>query len=85
MLVQASDWLIKFIFVAVSVAFGLIMWWAINKPLTTRCLQCKSKKALEKTGATRGSGWFKGGQVEWRCKFCGYCRWDDKYHNYGDF
>ena len=88
MLAQVFDWLIKFIIVAIIVAIGVALFflirWAITTPLTTRCLQCQRKKALKKTGATRGGGWFKGRQVEWRCKYCGYCRWENKYRDVGD-
>ena len=44
---------------------------------TARCPKCDQKKALMKTGAKWGS-WFNR-RVEWKCKYCGYRKWKDKY------
>ncbi len=39
------------------------------------CPECKRKRALEKTGAKADGGWFKAGQEEWICKYCGHVEW----------
>ena len=70
-----SDWLAKIIIFAVA---ALIMWLFLTVPDTVRCPKCDQKKALIKTGATKGGGRVKR-SVEWKCKYCGYREWKDKY------
>ena len=72
-----SDWLAKIIIIAVA---ALIMWLFLTVPDTVRCPKCDQKKALIKTGATKGGGRVKR-SVEWKCKYCGYREWKDKYRN----
>ncbi len=76
MLAQVSDdWFGNLILFAVV---ALFFWWASTLPDTVRCPKCDRKKALIKTGATKGGGRVKR-RVEWKCKYCGYREWKDKY------
>ena len=76
MLAQVSDdWLFNIILLAVM---ALFVWWSSTLPDTVRCPKCDQKKALIKTGATKGGGRIKR-RVEWKCKYCSYREWKDKY------
>ncbi len=69
------DWLAKILIIAPA---ALIMWLFLTVPDTVHCPKCDQKKALKKTGATKGGGSVKR-RVEWKCRYCGYRTWKDKY------
>ena len=75
MLAQVSDWLGGIIFFG---GFALLCWLASTLPDTVHCPKCDQKKALIKTGATKGGGRVKR-RAEWKCKYCDYREWKDKY------
>ncbi len=79
MLAQVSDWLGGIIGLAV---LALFFWFGSTLRLTVRCPKCNQEKALIKTGATKGGGRVKR-RVEWKCKYCDYREWQDKYSDFG--
>ncbi len=68
------EWLPNIIMLALA---AFILWFVATLPDTVRCPKCDQKKALMKTGAKWGS-WFNR-RVEWKCKYCDYREWKDKY------
>ena len=71
------EWIPNIIMLAL---IGFILWFAVTLPDTVRCPKCDQKKALKKTGAMKGGGRVKR-RVEWKCKYCDYREWKDKYRD----
>ena len=56
-------------------AFVVVVVGVAEVWVARRCPKCRSRRALEATGATRNRRGFWAVDSEWRCKLCGHTLW----------